>query len=99
MENLHSPKEGRFAGLDAIPDFRKIAAFEDRLEKPKPLLEGPFSSFAGPKCLQHGAVEHYCAMLERKIARNPYTYWLLELLMWRFWATTVQSAKCDFQTA
>ncbi len=63
MENLHSPKEGRFAGLDAIPDFRKIAAFEDGLGKPKPLLGGTLSSFAALKCLQHGEVGRYCVVL------------------------------------
>ena len=59
---LQGLKEGLFAAVDAIPDFRKTAAFEDGLEKLKPLLEGGLSSVAALKCLQHGEVEHYCAM-------------------------------------
>ena len=77
MENLHIPKEGGFAGLDPIFNFRKIAAFEDRLGKPKPLLGGAFRSFAGRKSVQHGTVEHYCAILKGKIVCSACAYWLL----------------------
>ena len=60
---LHGLREGPFAALDTIPDFRKIAAFEDGLGKPKPLLGGALSSFAALKCLQHGEVGRYFRML------------------------------------
>ena len=73
-------KEGQFAALDPVPNFRKKAAFEDGLGKPKPLREGHFSSFVGRKYQQDGTVEHYCTILKGKIARNDYAYWLLALL-------------------
>jgi len=77
LGNLHIPKEDQLVVLDPIPNPREIVEFEERLGKPKPLLGGAFSSFAGRKYLQHGAVEmHYCSMLKRKIACSACVYWL-----------------------
>ena len=65
---LQGLKEGLFAAVDAIPDFRKIATFEDALGKPKPLLGRALSSFAALKCLRHGEVGRYFCMLKPKLA-------------------------------
>ena len=80
LETCTSRKEDQFAVLDPIRNCRKMAEFEDRLGKPKPLLGGTFSRFAGPEWLQHGAVEHYHTISKNEILCNPYVYWISALL-------------------
>ncbi len=66
-----------------------MSQLEEDPARLKPLLGRAFSSFAGRKCVQHGAVEHYCPILKGIIAYTVYAFWVLELLMWRFWDATV----------
>ena len=70
----YCPVLGWICRLDLLFDVREMSQFEAEPARLKPLLGRAFSSFTGRKSVQHGTVEHYCAMLEGEITCDAYAY-------------------------